>query len=487
MPTDRALCVHPARQLRQHGPRRALHSGGSLDAGHCAFVCSGPECSTPANGDHPGSKWFQTRQALHQVVSGIDDVQFGFATFNQDRLRVNTKHWLYEAATAGPDIPGWGPWPAAGAQEVFGKTWIPGGDGGSVAYPADLTDTWEATRMKRVPKGGETLAQTVDVFLRHFGKVYRVRYQPTGGVFGGPLQTQVTTVRCNDASCANQTAIGSAAISWNVAGDFLYWEGASSRTNPMSYFGAAADATAANSCTAGFNPPGWDSNTDISVDPWVDNTVNYNLRWPTDASDPRGEPFTFGDVIPWDWTDDHRDDLLARLAPNQAVDPLAAPDFRTAAYLENSRFGSESVLRLRDEVQRPLFTTLAETPFGAALDKLYSWYTGLCRIQPCPTLAWEQVAAAEDPEWLCRRKYVLVITDDFNDTCGGGSQACAVAANLKSRANIRSSVITVGRTSPVTGTASCIAYNGKGLKESTNTRQQMVDALTNFLFEVRLP
>ncbi len=51
------------------------------------------------------------------------DIQFGFATYNQDDLHLRAKHWLYRAAGDGPDIPGWGAFPAAGSDDVFGRAW----------------------------------------------------------------------------------------------------------------------------------------------------------------------------------------------------------------------------------------------------------------------------------------------------------------------------------------------------------------------------
>lgn len=48
-----------------------------------------------ANCDDPRSKLYQAKQVLYETFSGVDGVHFGFASYNQDQLRVRSKHWLY--------------------------------------------------------------------------------------------------------------------------------------------------------------------------------------------------------------------------------------------------------------------------------------------------------------------------------------------------------------------------------------------------------
>lgn len=462
------------------------------DAGHCAYVCSGSQCHTPMQGDHPGSKWFQTRQALYNVISGIDDVRFGFATFSDHYLqRVKAKHWLYQATTAGPTIlaPGGGPFPAVGSQEVFGQTWscaAGAGDGCSVSVPADLTDAWEVTRVRRLPKGGDAFTQAVDVFVRSSNSiVYKVRYEPVaGGALGSPIQTAVTTWRCNNSTCTTTTLVGTQTVSWEPVGEFLSWESAAStasRTQPYSFFNqtAASDSTASTVCS--INNGGWEPNGDDATDTFTSGGISYNLKHPTDASDPRGPIFTKGDVIPLDWLDRHKQDVLARVAPNLALDPLATPDFRTAAYFQDHAAPGEGFLRLVDESARPI------VPFGLtslawSIRDFYDWFSECGNKCSDPT-NWEDVAALEDPDWGCRRLHLLVITDS-QEECNSFNP-CADVSSLRNQTSLRTSVIGIGQSfgNPL----NCMAQYGGGMLAYPKTRQQIEQALIDYFDWVRQP
>ncbi|MES1244741.1 MAG: hypothetical protein ABUT39_24250 [Acidobacteriota bacterium] len=458
-----------------------LDVSGSMN--HSA-VCSGSlQCFTSMQGDHPDSKWVTTRQALYNVLSEVHDVNLGFATFsNQEALRVRAKHWLYQADTAGPVIPGSGAFPAAGSQEVFGLTWsctAGAPDGCSVAGPADLNDAWEVTRVRRLPKGGDAFNQTVDIYLRvGASTVYRARYEPVaGGSLGGPVQTNVTTVRCTNSSCSTFIPVGVQTVSWTPVGDFLSWEsstGAASRTQPYSYFNqtAANDPAGQGKCPS---PGKWEPNGDDLADTFFQSlSLSYSLKQPTDASDSRGTYFTVGDVIPLDWTNPHRDDILTRLAPNLAVDPLAVPDFRTAAYLEDHPMPGEVFLRLRDELQRPLIP-LGQSALGGTMRDFRSWYDG-CTGCSGPT-GWNDVAMNLDPLWGCRKAYLLILTDS-GEECSGSPNPCADVAALNSQAGLKTSVVAVGV--PYGNPISCIVQNGKGTAYYASTRQEIEDSLRDF-------
>jgi hypothetical protein len=451
------------------------------DAGQCSYVCSGAQCHTPMQADHPGSKWTQTRQALYNVLSEIQDVNFGFATFsNQDALRVRAKHWLYQADNAGPVIPGGGAFPAASSQEVFGLTWpctAGASDGCANTTPADLNDAWEVTRVRRLPKGGDAFNQTVDVYVRMgVSTVYKVRYTPVSGTLGGPIQTNVTTWRCSGPSCTT-TLIGTQTVSWTPVGDFLSWENASStasRNQPYSYFNqpAAADASAMNLCPA--TAGNWEPNGDDLPDTYFQSlNLSYNLKQPTDTTDLRGSFFFSGDVIPLDWLDPHKDDVLVRLAPNLTLDPFAAPDFRTAAYFEDHAAPGESFLRLRNEGSRPLIP-FGLTALGRSVRAFRGWYDG---CSGCSSLTgWNDEAEVQDPDWYCRRTHLLIVTDNA-DECGAGDP-CAEAAYLRSQANVTTSVIAVGMS--LNAQISCIGQNGHGVYNYPKTRQQIEDSLREF-------
>ena len=88
------------------------------NANDCPVLCPTGDCFVPLNADSPSSKFYQAKQALYEVLQSIDGIQFGFATYNQDDLFVRAKHYMYQAAASGPNVPGYGAFPPAGTQEV---------------------------------------------------------------------------------------------------------------------------------------------------------------------------------------------------------------------------------------------------------------------------------------------------------------------------------------------------------------------------------
>ncbi|MFL6194717.1 MAG: pilus assembly protein [Thermoanaerobaculia bacterium] len=455
-----------------------------FNAGECKVLCPTGDCYVPAQADDPGSKFYQAKQALHEVLEQVDGVQFGFATYNQDQLSVRAKHWLYKAAGGGVVIPGFGAFPPAGAQEVFGYSW--GCDTGAndheigctSAKPADLDDAWETGRAQRLSKGGTAFNQLVDFYVRAAGVTYRARYQPAGGSYGSDITVSVIVSRCTNAACSSTTAAGTTAVTWKVVSDFFSWDNAGnnpSRTNPeLSYFsGAATDSAAGNTCA------GWDPNTDSAAD----RAGNYSLRFPTDSSDPRGALFSLGDVIPLDWKTDHRNDILRRLAPNNALDPVAAPDFRMATYFEDLPQGSEAFLRLKSEAARPLIAS-GSTPLGNSVKAFRTWLAG-CGQGTCPRGGgWAGIAAAADPDWACRRKFLLVITDG-DDTCGG-ADACSGTASLFAQEGVKTYVVAFGVENTSGNRLTCMAANGgSGSPIYPQNKDELVLALSSIFGQIR--
>jgi hypothetical protein len=264
--------------------------------------------------------------------------------------------------------------------------------------------------------------------------------------------------------------VGQANVSFNPVAEFLSWEDTGVKTtNPsLAYFGdTATDTDATNTCA------GWEPNTDTTADPFN----GHNLHAPT-TTDPRGASFSFGDVIPQDWLTTHRDDILLRLAPNLVTDPLGSPDFRIAPYLQNSPVATETFLRLKNSSIRPLIA-MGSTPLGAAIQGFSTWFKG-CPAGYCsPGGGWLGVAQAQDPDWFCRRQYLLVLTDGA-ETCYG--DPCAATQKLNVFNNVKSYVVGFGVTAESVGGLNCMAANGGTSSAYTpRTRQDLVDTL-NALF-----
>jgi Tfp pilus tip-associated adhesin PilY1 len=457
-----------------------LDTSGSMNWSPKSAACSTGDCYVPLQSDDSASKLYQAKQALYEVLSdpSLGKVDLGFGTYNQDGLAADQKHWLYKATGNGVLLSGTTFYPATGAQEVFGNVWTcdTGNNDNEIGCystkPADLTNTWDATRVQRLPKGGLTFSTNQTFYIKSSGNVYRVTYQPNGGSYGGTISVKVTIVRCTNSSCSTTAAVGTATVSYTPVSDFISWDNASTsntdRTNPqISYFtSVAVDTEASNTCS------GWDPNTDTTSDK---NSGGYSLRWPTDSSDPRGGggssgPFSLGDVIPLDWKTDHKADILKRLAPNY-VDSSTVPNFRVATYLKDARSGSETFLRLKDENQRPILAT-GSTPLGASVQKFRTWYSG-CSADTCGSLGgWVKVASSSDNSFECRQKFLLIVTDG-DETCGG--DPCKYTKLLKDQYGVITYVVAFGVTATPGNTLSCMADSDHLFYPQT--KDQLVDAL----------
>lgn len=437
----------------------------------------------PLQADDPASKLYQVKEALYTVLGSSEGIQFGFASFNQDALKARGKHWRYQATTAGLNIPGWGAFPALGERETFGLLWscdTGSSDSEIGCYantPADLPDGWERSRVAVLPKLGSQFNQAVTFFVRSLGVVYRVKDTPLAGATPGLAVTVTEQIsRCNNASCSATTNLGQSNLGFSPVDEFLSWDlgGTSSqtRTDPeMTFFtaSAATDSAASNNCA------GWDPNTDAAADPFS----GYDLRWPTTV-DGRGSELDLGDVIPLDWATTHVDDLRDRLAPNRIGNPGATPDFRTSPYLQNLPVGTDTFLRLKDEDQRPLFA-VGSTPHGNALESFREWYSG-CSAGLCSG-GWSAVAAAQDPDWTCRRVALLVLTDG-DDSCES-ADPCSQANDLFTLYGIPTYVAGFGldaATLPPTSKLQCMASDGGTTAPYlSHTRQGLEDDLNAIL------
>ena len=460
-----------------------------FDAGECPQVCTGRDCFAVLNGDDRASKLYQAKEALFEVISRTDGVNFGFATYNQDSLRARAKHWLYRATSNGPSIDGFGHFPAIGNDDVFGLTWtcdnggtdgrigcFPHNNGASTPfyYPADLDDTWEKTRVHRFPKGGLSFSTDVNVYVRAAGKVYWVNYHPKTGTLGdSTITVEVKVEKCKnpntgsgscDATSERDVVAGSPVdVTYQRVSDFVSWDNVVTRNSVQTgYFtqGQAADAPASNTCA------GWDPNNDgATPGTGADLVGGYSIRFPTlsgfTITDPRAE----GDVVPLSWTKTNTDTILARLSPNYAAN-APFPDFRVATYFADSRSGAETFLRLKDENQRPLHAS-GSTPLGNSLRSIRDWFGGCTTTAGVVTCTggWKGFATATtgsfDADWLCRPKYVILLTDG-DETCPvGNTLACDMATDLASRFNLYTFVVGFGLEEADDNALTCIADNGK--------------------------
>jgi len=446
-------------------------------AGICDSPCPSGDCFVPENGDDPASKLYQAKEALYEVIEAASSVDFGFATYNQDQLRVRAKHWLYTARTDGVDLGGI-PFPALGSTDVFGPHWPcatgrrDGQIGCDSTTPADLADPWEAERVRRLPKGGAAFDQRQTFYVRSGAQVLEITYRPSRGMLGDPtVDVQIQARRCTGRVC-NQV-VGNAVVTFDLVDQFISWDIQPGRTNPqLGYFSqqAASGALASNTCG------GLEGNQDTGSDGFN----GVNLKFSTQNS-PVSNALDLGDLIPLDWTDDNRVRLLDRLAPNRLLGELT-PDFSVARYFQNAP-GGGGVLDLASPSVRPL-VAFGSTPLGNAVRDFRTWYSG-CPQGNCPRgTGWKDVASANDPDWGCRSTYLLVITDG-DDTCGG-ADACSGTASLYAQEDVKTYVVAFGVENTPGNRLNCMAANGgSGNPIYPQNKQQLVDALTKIFSEIQ--
>lgn len=469
-----------------------------------------------ANGDDPRSKIYQAKRVLYDVLKDVDDIQFGFASMNQDKSGVVAKHWLYYNKTA---LPAAGAWPinyprpdADGPVQIqangtvvddvegdlmtFGPHLVPGGVAGTCAAPLLLTTDLE--KINRFAKLGTYGNETTRIWVKSGNTTYRLSVDrpgnkpdtsPNSKLGQNGMNVKLTLERVSNCTgpVFNQTS--NLNLDLELWTDFIMVDepnGTSASGSKASgvdnvpgwwdYKGIRDTAT----CGSGhpFSGKGWEGNYDgesfppvpgglaasmkPTEDPYCTGANCYNLRRPTTFST-AGRPLDSGDMIPLHWSSDNKDLFLDRLSPGHLTGGDA--NFKIASFFKDPDAAAVSpagILELRNESQIPLFAS-GPTPLGKAVIDFRCWYLG--EGNKCNESAynpgWETIAQQNDSAWGCRRPYMIVISDG-NDSCPG-ENPCADTANLNSRGAIRTWVVAFGANCNSTGNPlKCMAQNGKG-------------------------
>ncbi|MFY9823843.1 MAG: PilC/PilY family type IV pilus protein [Thermoanaerobaculia bacterium] len=419
-----------------------------------------------AAGDDSTSKLYGAKQALYQVMTQFTNISYGFATFNQDGLRVFRKHWIYQA-NADPS------WSATLAYPVKAQSYVFGGgvssntQFGCNTSPAPLSLPASAASVRQLvgyPRTGDLGDQTHGIWLKQTGRTYYVETQLTNGSKLGDatisvnlrrrrLATGVTATKCGATPPSTSTfdeTIGFSVVTYTLVTDAvlntLY-----DTVSPATQILPNNDKTAAATCGSGSTPPliGYDPNTDTAADGYTITSatpnVPVNLKYPT-ASNPSftgNARFDEGDFLPLNWTKDNRDEVIDRLAPNLRLGETT-PDFKVARYFQNAVTGNTAQnsygLQLLSTTVHPLIGE-GFTPLGNTLQSFRTWYSG-CSTGPC-TSGWASIAAANDPNWACRKKYVIILTDG-DETCNNAKGASDAAMALHDSDGVTTFVIAFG-------------------------------------------
>ena len=456
----------------------------------------------PANGDDPRSKIYIAKKALYEVFLDASEFNYGFASYNQDHVRVNAKHWLY-ALTAAPTA--WTvAYPTVDDLWVFGPyftdTGTPITAAGTCASPLDLSNADERARLNRMARG-DLGGDGAELWFRDGGSTYRMTVALPAGVKSGDLVlSPVVTLDRFSGSCSASSfvTVGQEALAFRRVKDFLYMEaegsGGGSSSGGLSTierFGgywSQTDAVADFDCGTNrpFSGKGWEGNYDnddyedavtfapvnassltgvdtADVDAIREHGKAYDLLFnPTYVRD-EGRNVDRGDVLPFDWSDDYHAAFLKRLNPNHGT--TSAADFGIASYFEDRVPAGEnrSYLKLLDDSKRPLVAT-GGSPFAKAINDFRCWYSekrsGQCKNARYPK-AWELVARENiGNEAGCVQPYLILVTDAEN-TCGGESPVADVAG-LNSQSNVKTWVIAIAPEGSASGQINAIPHAGKG-------------------------
>ncbi|HMB54928.1 MAG TPA: PilC/PilY family type IV pilus protein [Thermoanaerobaculia bacterium] len=458
-----------------------------IDAGRCATYCPTGACLPRLMGDDLNSRLGVAKQAIYEMVDEAPDIQYGFAQFGRSGLQLSRKHWYYRPAEVQPANGSGLPvgfitlesgrvFPGPDHEDVFGDTWScetfsksgarthqcqdegyncdrDRERGCNTTFPANLDDPWDYEKIRRLPKLDDENDEDVTFYIRDTdGAVYEVEYNNVASLSGAratalgvstdpELGEPRVPVRI-DVDCVSGCSTFGFERSYIVfeeVSETVYWEpvdGIRRQAPSESFFGFATRAH-------GGNAGGIERNNDN------DAVGGVNLLVETIA-DPqgRGNAYSVGDLIPFDWLSNQATLLQARMAPNVLLPGQAGrPDFGIATYLVDHR-SQRLAPRDPDDYLDNIGETAAATAFRnlpqADQDRISGFFRPLIPQDITPTGAavqqwenwlrsWLQEATRDeslggDPEIGCRQIYLVVLSDGLaND----GQSACAQAASLR--------------------------------------------------------
>lgn len=544
----------------------------------------------PGQGDDPDSRIYASKEALFTVFRNVDDVNFGFMSFNQNRMRVRGKHYLYYvkgSLPAGyPDVgwprespndpmfvadadgdgilevernPGFTDTGAANGSPsdlvTFGTAFKNGATvyttACSAADPADCLDIVKAcqnpldlgraderARVNAFAKNGtENLTTTIWVETAQGNKTYRltlVRNAATSTLGQQNLPIKISADEVNN--CNSIPAVVSAGQDFTfsnqaVLDDYLFVDnGPSGEGNGEDVTGHLwpwKDAVDGFTCpTSGpFTGYGFEGNYDSGktpsqnsppiVDPIFETSVTNDDRFCITPGDciqikpikqtqyeQRGRPLDSGDFLPWDWLNSNKQEFLKRLAPNW--NGSGTPDFGIAGYFDDFAADASGTRRLKDDGQVPLVAE-GDTALARAMVDFRCWYMGTsderghtvgkCRSTPfgTDTAGWRNIACQSnggDPNFGCRRPFLIIISDGDHDSNSCQEQAgVAAVSDMDQKSAVKTWYLQVGPTNrdacSGSGVGQPISNAGGGECVVIDNKQELLDTLERILGLIR--
>jgi len=573
-----------------------------LDTSASMSLAMGEDVWTPGWADGPGSRLYQAKQALYNVLQDVDDVQYGFASYNQDHVHVTAKHYTYYNPTELPtDADTWAiAFPAAETPKVVDEVLVPAdvdGDGslltqlipvprldssgnpleidpdidetdtrvleiagdvltfgqnsgtrvaGTCSDPLVLTNAADRAKLQGLPIDGTTDASGAPtrMWIRSESRTYLLEITVPGNDADGVAQKigdsdLFTKFELRRVSTGNSCATDVASVNFDTAFgasgiqrvnrnldsdpqlfqtlvvDGPSWDDGDGETlaGVASFSDVVSDADFSNSHP--FTGKGWEGNYDSGDDSGESGDFQSNitkadlkcnpasasclgaanLKPVTETAFSSERALDKGDLIPFDWDRTWKHDFLRRLSPSHTITSAGLGDYRLARLFGEAEAGGDP-LPLLDSARRPLLAA-DHSPLAKSLNDFRCWYLGeegragsqKCRdttFVPEFGTGWEELACVNDPEFGCRRPYLIVISDG-EDTGGVGEDANADVAALNSHSGVRTWALNVGdpRGCDSGGGLHPIVRAGGGECIVVNTQAKLRQTLQSILGEIR--
>jgi len=475
-----------------------------------------------ADCDDPRSRFYLARQALYDAFNGVDGVQYGMASYNQDQLKVRAKHWLYYGEPTRNNLPNNWPiaWPTFDGDGVeSGGVVDIDGDMINFGYLPTLTDSagkaWatcdrpidlrtERKQLNRFPKLGVNGVSTTDVWVISSTTTYRLRFDnPTAAdkLGDSSLRIRLTIDRQKKTSTCLLPIFDT---SWNTDltltrwREFLMWDDPTSgvllvpgmnqaknqeTTDATGWSWHDAEGTYSCGDKKPFSGRGMEGNYDATSAPASapgaydrycktgDPSSCYNLKFPT-VFDSTYHELDYGDFLTWHWERSNRDQFLSRLNP---LHEGGGRGFGSSQYFEDKPDSDSGVLELESWNRKPLVGGGISPLSDATLD-YRCWYLSSSTDSKCSdtsspyyTKGFDTIANQTDGAWTCRRPYLILVTDGENN-CTGENVAADVA-NLFTKTRTQTWVINLG------GNLTGVVRNGKGEEIFVDTEDQLRDEM----------
>ncbi len=444
----------------------------------------------PSSGEDPSSKMYLAKRAAYEVLQEIgDSVNFGWATFNRERLTVRRKHWIYKL-TSNPSFYSTVPILPANLPVLFGEPRHRAntdlGDSSTVndtfidttlktyVHRSCLNPTGTADKILDFPKLGHVGDfKTTIYYSAPSGKQYRVIFHPlTSPATMGAMSMNVrVTIEEKTDFCTLEALGGTYTLRYDVTLNFVRYQTNDGDASEPYNFGNFTDYLSFNRSGNDTSPFSMDDYTVTSacsataLTDTLDPDYNRSRRWDGNydgdvafgdvftydvLTDPlgRGRPLARGDMIPWDWEEDvfptsNREEIMLRLAPNLTLPGESVPDFRVARYLLDVPTGTFSNQKLS---LKPEFEALDANSDGDFLDPgdrlrrppimtsegtpIYGSLTSFKLWYEDWLVPASEPADAEPPgdaALPCRPKFVILLTDGA-ESCESGALSDPLSA-----------------------------------------------------------